>query len=87
MAEEIKQKLKMDELKKRFREVEGENDLLQEKLNRAHKSIKRLRLERSILLERIDKGFENGSDSDTNYDSLSQNDLVMNKVSFFVLCA
>ncbi|CAO0801046.1 unnamed protein product [Mucor circinelloides] len=81
MAEEIKQKLKMDELKKRFREVEGENDLLQEKLNRAHKSIKRLRLERSILLERIDKGFENGSDSDTNYDSLSQNDLVMNKIS------
>ncbi|GAN11317.1 HMG-box [Mucor ambiguus] len=81
MAEEIKQKLKMDELKKRFREVEGENDLLQEKLNRAHKSIKRLRLERSILLERIDKGFENGSDSDTNYDSLSQNDLTMNKIS------
>ncbi|KAF1806601.1 hypothetical protein V8B55DRAFT_1592543 [Mucor lusitanicus] len=81
MAEEIKQKLKMDELRKRFREVEGENDLLQEKLNRAHKSIKRLRLERSILLERIDKGFENGSDSDTNYDSLSHNDLAINKIS------
>ncbi|KAI8640392.1 high mobility group box domain-containing protein [Parasitella parasitica] len=55
MAEEIKQRHKIDELKKRFRQVEGENDLLQEKLHRAQKSIKRLRLERSILLERIDK--------------------------------
>ncbi|CEP11023.1 hypothetical protein [Parasitella parasitica] len=76
MAEaEIKQKHKIDGLKKRFREVEGENDLLQEKLHRAQKSIKRLRLERSILLERIDKGFEHGSESDTSSDLFLHNDL------------
>ena len=42
---------------------------------------------KSILRERIDNGFEKGSDSDTNYDSLSHNDLAMNKVRFCVLCA
>ncbi|KAI8992025.1 hypothetical protein BDF20DRAFT_847828 [Mycotypha africana] len=71
MAEDAKTKLKLDDLKKRYREVETENDLLQEKLHKARKNIKRLRLERSLLLERLEKGYtlsSNNEDSDTNSD-------------------
>ena len=39
----------------------------------------------SILLERIDKGYDNGSDSDTNSDLLSHNELMMDKVGFWVV--
>ncbi|KAG2207710.1 hypothetical protein INT47_011830 [Mucor saturninus] len=68
--------IKLDDLKKRFRTVEQENDLLQEKLLRAQKSIKRLRLERTI-----DKGYDGmntNSDSDTGSDLLLHNDLDKN---------
>ncbi|KAI7878370.1 high mobility group box domain-containing protein [Mucor mucedo] len=73
--------IKLDDLKKRFRTVEQENDLLQEKLLRAQKSIKRLRLERTLLLDRIDKGYDGmntNSDSDTGSDLLLHNDLDKN---------
>lgn len=84
MTDDIKHRIKLDELKKRFRAVEEENDLLQEKLHRAQKNIKRLRLERTVLLERIDKSYENNnyhsggtnSDSDTGSELLSHNDLM-----------
>ncbi|KAI8094673.1 high mobility group box domain-containing protein [Thamnidium elegans] len=81
MTEDIKNKIKLDDLKKRYRTVEEENDFLQEKLLRAQKSIKRLRLERTLLLERIDKGYDNSnggtnSDSDTGSDLLLHNDLM-----------
>ncbi|KAI9476187.1 MAG: hypothetical protein EXX96DRAFT_576128 [Benjaminiella poitrasii] len=87
MAEEIKRKIKFDELRKRYREVEEENDLLQEKLRQAQKNIKRLRLEKTILLERIDKGYshhyaDNHSDSDTSLDILANNDFMDMKHNF-----
>ncbi|KAI9353989.1 hypothetical protein BD770DRAFT_138502 [Pilaira anomala] len=77
MTEEIKNRIKLDELKKRFRSAEEENDLLQEKLLRAQKSIKRLRLERSLLLDRIDNSpFGVLDDSDTGSDLLLHNELI-----------
>ncbi|KAI7901473.1 uncharacterized protein BX663DRAFT_514532 [Cokeromyces recurvatus] len=85
MAEDIKRKIKFDELKKRYREVEEENELLQAKLRQARKNIKRLRLEKTILLERIDKGYnhaDNHSDSDTSLDILTNNDFMDMKHNF-----
>ncbi|KAG0744436.1 hypothetical protein G6F57_003099 [Rhizopus arrhizus] len=52
---DFKHKTKYDELKKRYRAIEEENEILEQKLCKARRHIKRLRLERSLLLERVDK--------------------------------
>ncbi|KAI8886620.1 HMG-box [Backusella circina FSU 941] len=57
--------IQYDELKKRYRTMEGKNGVLQFKLRKARKNLKRLRLERSLLLDRIDRNHHRGgADSD-----------------------
>ncbi|KAG0240577.1 hypothetical protein BGW41_006838 [Actinomortierella wolfii] len=53
-ADDIKYKRKYRDLKKRIREIEEENDQLNLKLTRARKNIRRLRVERSFLFEKLD---------------------------------
>ncbi|SAL99132.1 hypothetical protein [Absidia glauca] len=42
-------------LKRRIRDIERENDFLHVRIHKASKSVKRLRLERAFLLDRIEK--------------------------------
>ncbi|KCV69232.1 hypothetical protein H696_04649 [Fonticula alba] len=46
---------RLEELKKRTREIEKENDALIVKLARANKDISRLRLERGLLFDRLEE--------------------------------
>ncbi|CDH59443.1 hypothetical protein RO3G_14196 [Lichtheimia corymbifera JMRC:FSU:9682] len=62
MAED-KYKTKYKELKRRIRQIEDENDALHIRIYKARKSINRLRLERTFLLERMDKT-QHGRDSE-----------------------
>ncbi|RHZ68890.1 hypothetical protein Glove_292g22 [Diversispora epigaea] len=52
-ADEIKYKRKYRELKKKIRDMEEENEKLQNKLTKAKKNIQRLRIERSFLFDRL----------------------------------
>ncbi|KAI9269300.1 hypothetical protein BDA99DRAFT_535371 [Phascolomyces articulosus] len=54
MAED-KYRSKYKELKRRVRDIEEENDILHVRIHKARKSINRLRLERTFLLERMEK--------------------------------
>ncbi|CEG72483.1 hypothetical protein RMATCC62417_08036 [Rhizopus microsporus] len=60
---DLKNKFKYDELKKRCRAIEEENELLEYKLSKANRQIKRLRLEKSLLLEKVDRLNNDYSDS------------------------
>ncbi|KAK3841381.1 MAG: hypothetical protein J3R72DRAFT_155146 [Linnemannia gamsii] len=73
----IKYKRKYKDLKKRIRDIEDDNDVLNIKLSRARKNIHRLRVERSFLFDRLDHTEQTGhpspsssstSDSDTDND-------------------
>ncbi|KAG0191367.1 non-histone protein [Apophysomyces sp. BC1034] len=55
MADDIKYRAKYKELKKRIRDIEDENDSLNVRLYKARKSIKHLKLERTFLLDRMEK--------------------------------
>ncbi|KAF7724316.1 non-histone protein [Apophysomyces ossiformis] len=55
MADDLKLKAKYKELKKRIRDIEDENDSLNVRLYKARKSIKHLKLERTLLLDRMEK--------------------------------
>ncbi|KAI8994907.1 high mobility group box domain-containing protein [Pilobolus umbonatus] len=74
MAEDIKYKLKYDDLKRRFRDIEEENDMLQHKLSRAKKNIKRFQIEKVILLERLNKSSyavnDDNNNNNASYDSM-----------------
>ncbi|KAI8098567.1 high mobility group box domain-containing protein [Halteromyces radiatus] len=48
-------KEKYTKLKKRIRDIERENDFLHVRIHKARKSVRRLRLERTFLLDRIEK--------------------------------
>ncbi|KAI8327920.1 high mobility group box domain-containing protein, partial [Chlamydoabsidia padenii] len=48
-------KEKYSKLKKRIRDIERENDFLHVRIHKARKSVRRLRLERTFLLDRIEK--------------------------------
>ncbi|KAI9316191.1 hypothetical protein BX666DRAFT_1948344 [Dichotomocladium elegans] len=63
MTEADKYKDKYRDLKRRIREIEDENDVLNIRIHKARKSINRLRLERTFLLERMEK-MQNGRESD-----------------------
>ncbi|KAG1149333.1 hypothetical protein G6F37_002156 [Rhizopus arrhizus] len=52
---DFKYRQKHSEIKKRIREVERENDLLNIKLYKARKSIRHLKLERGFLLDKVEK--------------------------------
>ncbi|KAF9909372.1 hypothetical protein EC991_008757 [Linnemannia zychae] len=76
-ADDIKYKRKYKDLKKRIRDIEDDNDVLNIKLSRARKNIHRLRVERSFLFDRLDQTEQTGhpspsssstSDSDTDND-------------------
>lgn len=72
MTEDIKYKQKHSEIKKRIREVERENDLLNIKLYKARKSIRHLKLERGFLLDRVEKSGQHSIMDDNS----EQSDLV-----------
>ncbi|KAI7908347.1 high mobility group box domain-containing protein [Cokeromyces recurvatus] len=55
MAEDHKYKQKLTELRKRIRDVEEENNTLNIKLFKARKSVRHLKLERTFLLDRMEK--------------------------------
>lgn len=62
-------KRKYKELKKRIRDIEDDNDTLNVRLTKAKKHINRLRLERSVLLERLERStdyIDDGSDSNSD---------------------
>ncbi|KAI9279493.1 hypothetical protein BC943DRAFT_166856 [Umbelopsis sp. AD052] len=61
-------KRKYKELKKRIRDIEDDNDVLNIRLTKAKKHINRLRLERSVLLERLERSTDYIDDSDSNSD-------------------
>ncbi|KAF9100566.1 Non-histone chromosomal protein 6 [Mortierella sp. AM989] len=74
-ADDIKYKRKYKDLKKRIRDIEEDNDILNIKLSRARKNIHRLRVERSFLFDRLDHSenathpsgtSSSSSDSDTD---------------------
>ncbi|KAI8365276.1 uncharacterized protein BYT42DRAFT_589421 [Radiomyces spectabilis] len=55
MIEDVKYRNKYRELKKRIRDIEEENDLLHIRLYKARKNISQLKLERTFLLDRMEK--------------------------------
>ncbi|ORY99099.1 hypothetical protein BCR43DRAFT_488727 [Syncephalastrum racemosum] len=55
MTEDNKFRSKYKDLKRRIRDIEEENDTLHIRIHKARKSINRLRLERTFLLERMGK--------------------------------
>ncbi|KAL0949243.1 hypothetical protein HGRIS_009321 [Hohenbuehelia grisea] len=52
-AEDVKYQAKYKELKRKVKEIETDNDILQFKVLQAKRSIQRMKLERAILYERI----------------------------------
>ncbi|KAG2236620.1 hypothetical protein INT48_000175 [Thamnidium elegans] len=55
MAEDLKYRQKYKDLRKRIRDIEEENDVLNVRLFKARKSIRHLKLERTFLLDRMEK--------------------------------
>ncbi|KAF9958615.1 hypothetical protein BGZ72_000113 [Mortierella alpina] len=72
-AEDIKYRRKYKDLKKRIRDIEDDNDVLNIKLSRARKNIHRLRVERSFLFDRLDQS-EHGANPSTSSSSSSDSD-------------
>ncbi|KAF9354370.1 hypothetical protein BGX26_007793 [Mortierella sp. AD094] len=72
-ADDIKYKRKYKDLKKRIRDIEEDNDILNIKLSRARKNIHRLRVERSFLFDRLDHS-ENATHPSTSSSSTSDSD-------------
>lgn len=76
--DEDKYRQKYKDIKRRIHDVEEDNDILNVRLHKARKNIGRLRLERTFLLERIEKSREHfdgdSEDSDGMSDILSHND-------------
>ncbi|KAM3581712.1 non-histone protein [Umbelopsis sp. WA50703] len=76
LTEKYRQKYK--DIKKRIHDIEEDNDILNVRLHKARKNIGRLRLERTFLLERIEKSrdhFDGDSeDSDGISDIISHNE-------------
>ncbi|KAF9378562.1 non-histone protein [Podila verticillata] len=75
-ADDVKYKRKYKDLKKRIRDIEEDNDVLNIKLSRARKNIHRLRVERSFLFDRLDQTGHstNGSSSTSSSDTDSDDD-------------
>ncbi|KAG0024548.1 non-histone protein [Podila clonocystis] len=75
-ADDVKYKRKYKDLKKRIRDIEEDNDVLNIKLSRARKNIHRLRVERSFLFDRLDQTGQstNGSSSTSSSDTDSDDD-------------
>ncbi|KAI8326984.1 high mobility group box domain-containing protein, partial [Blakeslea trispora] len=63
-----KYRQKFKDLKKRIREIEEENDLLNIKLYKARKNIRHLKLERTFLLDRMEKSSQISIDLSDNSD-------------------
>ncbi|KAG2206521.1 hypothetical protein INT47_008538 [Mucor saturninus] len=55
MTEDLKYRQKYKDLRKRIRDIEEENDVLNVRLFKARKSIRHLKLERTFLLDRMEK--------------------------------
>ncbi|KAG0091079.1 hypothetical protein BGZ93_008996 [Podila epicladia] len=75
-ADDVKYKRKYKDLKRRIRDIEEDNDVLNIKLSRARKNIHRLRVERSFLFDRLDQTGQstNGSSSTSSSDTDSDDD-------------
>ncbi|RCH82422.1 hypothetical protein CU098_002857, partial [Rhizopus stolonifer] len=71
---DFKQKNKYNKLKKKYKFFEQENMQLEQKLIKAHKRMKRLRLEKSILLDKADK-LNNDPQSSSYSFTILQDDL------------
>ncbi|KAK9474815.1 uncharacterized protein V1510DRAFT_428162 [Dipodascopsis tothii] len=54
-SEELKYRQKCKDLKKRIREIEEHNDVLTIRLSRAKRAAQRMRLERALLLEKLEE--------------------------------
>ncbi|KAK9235179.1 hypothetical protein V1525DRAFT_410741 [Lipomyces kononenkoae] len=54
-SEEIKYRQKCKDLKKRIREIEEQNDVLTLRLARSKRAVQRMRLERALLLEKLEE--------------------------------
>ncbi|OBZ80490.1 Non-histone protein 10 [Choanephora cucurbitarum] len=67
-ATDPKYRQKFKDLKKRIREIEEENDLLNIKLYKARKNIRHLKLERTFLLDRMEKSSQISIDLSDNSD-------------------
>ncbi|KAG0302175.1 hypothetical protein BGZ98_007730 [Dissophora globulifera] len=72
-ADDIKYKRKYKDLKKRIRDIEEDNDILNIKLSRARKNIHRLRVERSFLFDKLDHS-DNATHPSTTSSSTSDSD-------------
>ncbi|KAI8985213.1 high mobility group box domain-containing protein [Pilobolus umbonatus] len=86
MTEDIKYRQKYKELKKRIREIEEDNDVLNIRLFKARKNIRHLKLERTFLLDRIDKNshptidyISEHSDMGSDMYSHDESDMIMHK--------
>ncbi|CEP14915.1 hypothetical protein [Parasitella parasitica] len=87
MADDSEYRQKYKDLRKRIREIEEENDVLNIRLFKAQKSIRHLKLERTFLLDRMDKSNYNPLDynsdnSDVGSDIYShdESDLNLHKI-------
>ncbi|KAF1799111.1 hypothetical protein V8B55DRAFT_1519544 [Mucor lusitanicus] len=87
MADDAKYKRKYKDLRKRIRDIEEENDVLNVRLFKAHKSIRHLKLERTFLLDRMDKSNHtsldyNSDNSDVGSDIFShdESDMASHKI-------
>ncbi|KAI7850825.1 hypothetical protein BDC45DRAFT_517242 [Circinella umbellata] len=71
---EDKYRNKYKELKRRVRDIEEENDILHVRIHKARKSINRLRLERTFLLERMEKVHHHSNRSGNTANTLNDSD-------------
>jgi hypothetical protein len=71
-TEESRYRTKCKDLKRKITDVEAENDMLTVKIDRAKRSITRMRLERALLLEKLEERTpahvddSDGSDTDVS---------------------
>ncbi|KAI8329222.1 high mobility group box domain-containing protein [Chlamydoabsidia padenii] len=70
-------KEKYTKLKKRIRDIERENDFLHVRIHKARKSVRRLRLERTFLLDRIEKFSHHESIDESEEEEQSDHEHVM----------
>ncbi|KAI8883218.1 HMG-box [Backusella circina FSU 941] len=80
---DLKYRQKYKDLKKRIREIEEENDVLNIRLYKARKNIRHLKLERTFLLDRMEKSHNTSLDfsdnSDIGSDIFSHDEVDMGK--------
>ncbi|ANB13380.1 hypothetical protein AWJ20_1668 [Sugiyamaella lignohabitans] len=65
-TEEYKYKLKCQDLKRRIQEIDEYNELMMVSIDRTKRAIQRLRLERALMLEKLEEKTETNADEDSD---------------------